>query len=323
MFARLEKGGRFGKPGRNGVAGLVRMAELQLLSDMTAKAFGCPSIKIQRKDYGKALEEYALFTRSCMAVPGADEEKVFLAAYSLGRKVRRITGLTKPRDLERLVFYLYRNIGIEMDGDLPGEVGLFTLKKGGFQVANKTEFKGCTGEMLQWWFGWHAVDPLRYAIWDPYDHYGLEISEKDKAYILDPNTSIPDKSRGVTHTVLESLAAGTKPDKIVIHFDDPAVLGFDKEKIFTDSCSFFVCAHAELGPMNVIMMHMARDTETGCELRSRFWMGYTKEGKVKLPFFLKPIVKKKMVALLGHNFAEYANLAAILPEVYAQEKDNW
>ena len=208
-------------------------------------------------------------------------------------------------------------------GDLPGEVGLFTLKKGGFQVANKTEFKGCTGEMLQWWFGWHAVDPLRYAIWDPYDHYGLEISEKDKAYILDPNTSIPDKGRNVTHTVLESLAAGAKPDKIIIHFDDPADLGFDKEKIFTDKCSFFVCAHAELGPLNVIMMHMARDTADGCELRSRFWMGYTKEGKVKLPFFLKPIVKKKMVALLGHNFTEYANLAAILPEVYAQEKDNW
>lgn len=75
--------------------------------------------------------------------------------------------------------------------------------------------------------------------------------------------------------------------------------------------------------MNVIMMHMARDTADGCELRSRFWMGYTKEGKVKLPFFLKPIVKKKMVALLGHNFAEYTNLGAILPEVYAQEKDNW
>jgi len=175
-----------------------------------------------------------------------------------------------------------------------GEVGIFPLKAGGFCVANTTKFKGVTGEMLTWFFGWHATDPLRYSIWDPYDHYGLEISEKDKAYILDPNTSIPDKSRNVTHTVLESLAAGKKPDKIFIHFDDPADLGFDKEKIFTDSCSFFVCAHAELGPMNVIMMHMARDTADGCELRSRFWMGYTKEGKVKLPFFLKWVMSRNL-----------------------------
>ena len=27
--------------------------------------------------------------------------------------------------------------------------------------------------------------------------------------------------------------------------------------------------------------------------------------------------------LLGHNFAEFTNLAAILPSVYAEEKDNW
>ena len=25
--------------------------------------------------------------------------------------------------------------------------------------------------MLQWWFAWHGIDPLRYAIWDPYDPY--------------------------------------------------------------------------------------------------------------------------------------------------------
>ena len=28
-------------------------------------------------------------------------------------------------------------------------------------------------------------------------------------------------------------------------------------------------------------------------------------------------------ALFGHNIKEYANLAAVLPEIYAEEKDNW
>lgn len=60
-------------------------------------------------------------------------------------------------------------------GDLPGEIGIFPLEEGGYCIANKTFFSGCTGEMLQWWFGWHGIEPLRYAIWDPLDHYGLEI----------------------------------------------------------------------------------------------------------------------------------------------------
>jgi hypothetical protein len=37
---------------------------------------------------------------------------------------------------------------------------------------------------------------------------------------------------------------------------------------------------------------------------------------MKLPEFLPK-------ALLAHNIKEYTNLAAILPKVYAEEKDNW
>ena len=42
--------------------------------------------------------------------------------YRTGERVRRLTGFTEKADLERLVFYLYRNIGILMDGHLPGEI---------------------------------------------------------------------------------------------------------------------------------------------------------------------------------------------------------
>lgn len=214
-----------------------------------------------------------------------------------------------------------------------GEVGIFPLKGGGFCVANTTKFKGVTGEMLTWFFGWHATDPLRYSIWDPYDHYGLEISEKDRAYILDPKTSIPDKCRNVHHRVLESLKAGDKPSTIDIYFADPADLGYDKERIFTEDCSFFVCANARiitpaiLPNMPVVMTHMAVDTEDGCELRSRFWMGYEiKDGVAKRGKFPEFLLKKLtgiFEKLLEHNFFEYTNLGAILPRLYAEEKDNW
>lgn len=216
-------------------------------------------------------------------------------------------------------------------GYLPGEVGIFYLEEGGCCVANKTFCPGCTGEMLQWWFAWHGVDPLRYAIWDPMDHYGLEMPEADKAKVLDPNVSIADKCREVHHTVLESLVIGDEPGEIEISFRDPALMGFDTDKIFTDACSFLVCANVEIitpeGIPNipVVMLHTARDMDGGCEMRTRFWLGYQiidGVGKCLLPSEVK-LPEPLVASLLGHNFYEFTNLAEILPSVYAEEKDNW
>lgn len=216
-------------------------------------------------------------------------------------------------------------------GYLPGEMGIYPMKAGGYLLANQTLFQGSTGAMLQWWFAWHGIDPLRYAIWDPYDHHGLVISDKDRAHILDPQTSIPDKCREVVHGVLESLVPGEEPDQINIHFRKPSAMGFDESKIFTDQCSFLVCANVELVTpegvpnMPMVMTHMARDIEGGCELRSRFWFGYQVidgEGKYLLPSNAE-IPLTVVEQLLGHNFLEFSNLARILPRVYEEEKNNW
>ena len=40
----------------------------------------------------------------------------------LGNRLRRITGFTDSKDLQQLVFFLYRNIHIAMGGRLPGEI---------------------------------------------------------------------------------------------------------------------------------------------------------------------------------------------------------
>lgn len=215
-------------------------------------------------------------------------------------------------------------------GYLTDEKGYFMLENGTGVVSNNTFFKGSKGAMLQWWFAWHGIDPLRYAIWDPYDHYDLEINEEARAKMLNPDVSIADKCYDVDHLVTESLVMGTEPVKLLIGFKNPASMGYDTSKIFTDACSFLVCANVLILPeygskIPVVMTHMARDIEGGCELRSRFWMGYQiidgKEQKM-IPdgmVFPEPVVAD----LLGHNFAEFTNLAAILPEVYAQEKDHW
>ena len=60
--------------------------------------------------------------------------------------------------------------------------------------------------------------------------------------------------------------------------------------------------------------------EGGCELRSRFWIGWhVIDGKpVKMiPDGVKmPLAGVK--SLLMHNIKEFTHLAAILPEVYAE-----
>ena len=217
------------------------------------------------------------------------------------------------------------------DGELPGEIGIYPLEEGGYVVANRTFFPGSSGGMMQWWFGWHGVDPLRYAIWDPLDHYDVTVPEEDRKKILDPATSIPDKCREVHHTVRESLVPGEAPSTIRIFFRDPAVMGFETDKIFTRHCSSLVCSNVEIvtpgdAPnMPVVMTHMTRDVEGGCELRSRFWLGYQildGIGTCLLPEGAEiplPVVTN----LLRHNFFEFTNLAEILPRVYAEEKDNW
>lgn len=148
---------------------------------------------------------------------------------------------------------------------------------------------------------------------------------------MNPKTSIPDKCREVHHIVLESLVPGEEPSKAEIFFRDPAIMGFETEKIFTDACSFLVCANVEtitpegVPNMPLVMTHMARDVEGGCELRSRFWLGYqilAGKGKCLLPEGLQ-IPLPLVASLLRHNFFEYINLSDILANVYAEEKDNW
>ncbi|MCD7866567.1 MAG: phloretin hydrolase [Clostridiales bacterium] len=214
-------------------------------------------------------------------------------------------------------------------GYLPDEKGIFPTADGGKLVANNTQFPGVTGEMMQWWFAWHGLDPLRYAIWDPYDHYGLDISYEDRAKLLDPTLSLREKCCDIQHVVKESLVMGDAPATLFLDFKKPEDMGYDALKIGTDACSFFVVANvgieSPMGRVPIVMTHMTRDTEYGCELRSRFWMGYNiinGEAKYLMPGGMEfPIEMAHQ--LLGHNFNEFTNLSEILASVYEDEKDHW
>ena len=68
-----------------------------------------------------------------------------------------------------------------------------------------------------------------------------------------------------------------------------------------------------------------REIEGGVELRSRFWIGYglVNGQVVKLLPDGVQVPKEAPMGLFAHNLKEFGHLAAILPSLYAEEKDNW
>ena len=96
--------------------------QLQLLLNVTARAFDVPVKRIWYLPPGKALREYAVFTENCMRLYPTDPRRLYRSAYMLGSRLRRITGFTNKKELKQLIFILYRNIHITMDGRLPGEI---------------------------------------------------------------------------------------------------------------------------------------------------------------------------------------------------------
>ena len=109
----------------------------------------------------------------------------------------------------------------------------------------------------------------------------------------------------------------------------PHELGYEEEKVGTDACAALICANGH-GPVPgqgvaAIMTHFVREIPGGIELRSRFWIGYgLVDGRlVKLVPDGVSVPEEVPMGLFAHNLKEFGHLAAILPQVYAENKDNW
>ncbi|MBQ3444469.1 MAG: phloretin hydrolase [Selenomonadaceae bacterium] len=188
-------------------------------------------------------------------------------------------------------------------------------------VCNETYMPGVTSEMLDWWFAWQGVgSDLRYKIWDPEDHY---FSRSDDVKRM-CNAGIPMNQRiwGIMNYVLEDI--GTGPMLMRLQFKRPRDLGFDESLIGGEKCQSLAAGIID-DDLSVVMVHKWYPHDGGVMFCSHFWIGYGFiDGKIvrKLPKGEKiPIEFPKY--LFSHNIKEYTNLAAILPEVYAQNKDNF
>lgn len=214
-------------------------------------------------------------------------------------------------------------------GYLPGETGYCELPNGAGYVASLVPFPGCTGDMLSWWFWWHAVEPARYALWYPFNHVSARSAATDR--LTARGLSHQQRYIGTTHHVIEYIGA-SKVD-IRIEFVDPAELGMDTTRFSDAGVVAHACAHVHLTrpPARVAtMLHLARATDDGFELRSRYWIGdrvilRAARRSVSVDRILDrtPIRRRLAGATVAyeqllHDQIEFTHLSTFLADVHAE-----
>jgi hypothetical protein len=214
-----------------------------------------------------------------------------------------------------------------LPGYLPMETGYCRMPDNSFFVAVRTEFRQGTAQMFDWWFDWHAQDPLRYRIWYPECHFDLSIKAAQHTA-----SQQPLGYWYTTHYPVEDIGLGK--ETLSIHFVPPADFGFDvsrfqEAKIVTAICGLVGSVDKHL-KQQAYMCHLVRQFAGGFEMRSRFWIGQD----IRLIPFPGSAILEKLVntsiarwlslpsetgfAMALHCAQEYNNLANILPELYVQ-----
>ncbi|MBQ7629309.1 MAG: phloretin hydrolase [Selenomonadaceae bacterium] len=251
----------------------------------------------------KNLPYYKFYKRAPAAIPA---EKISL--------------LDAPSEIE-IVPFEERNKFLRGDDKNFCQVGYGVTAEGAGFCCNETFMFNVTGEMLDWWFGWHSVgSDLRYKIWDAEDHYFARADNVE--YVCNPAVPINQKTWGVNHYILEDIGNGA--EFLKLQFKRPRDFGLDESIIGSAECQSLVCAIGD-GNCAAAMVHKWYLCEGGVKFCSRFWIGYGIVGGeiiCTLPAGVKVPLEVPR-GLFAHNIKEFSNLAAILPEVYEMNKNNF
>lgn len=209
-------------------------------------------------------------------------------------------------------------------GYLPLENGYTRLANGQIYAAILTHMPKVNGAMIDWWFGWHYLESQRYKLWHPRCHIA---NRAEKMISDDDHLSGREKYLGNPNFVTEYI--GSVVQEIVITFAEPSTY-FDVSRFQEANIGTAICGTVGLQkmPLNLgTLIHQIRETEQGCEMRSRFWLGKAKFrgaaangilSKVSTPPF---ITRKAAPLSLGremvvHCAMEMNHLASFLPELY-------
>lgn len=195
-------------------------------------------------------------------------------------------------------------------GHLSFESGVRRLDDGQLHVASRTTMPGCSGAMIDFWFGFLRTTE-HYQWWHPVDHVWCEwVGERGTGRYV-----------GGTHHVHERI--GGELAKLKIHFRDPAAY-LDVSRFAAAGVSTAVCAR--VGPLDAPLwaghlIHLVRDTGYGCEMRSRFWLGDVDPPELAPPAEVRAALFSDRLGagLHTHCNEEMGYLAQFLPRLYARE----
>ncbi len=225
-----------------------------------------------------------------------------------------------PVDAAKVTTIQSRN-DLMQPGYLEVETGYTVMPDGSGFAATLVKMPGVTPEMLDWWFNWHPLEGLRYAIWCPVAH--TDISVENPARHLDSSgVPLEERNYGSTHYPVEGFNMASS-QKVAIRFFSPRDFGLDMSRFEEPGISRAYCANVILDllktPFNAFF-HAVREVEDGVEYRSRYWLGYTMKNGVPvrvkrpLPYKMSDLARNNCL----HSLTEYNNLASFLPRLYEE-----
>lgn len=191
-------------------------------------------------------------------------------------------------------------------------------------VAVRTAMPGVSAEMVEWWFDWHARDPDRYRLWHPLAHAGNSIEE--------PAVPAAKRHWGAVHHPVEDVGTGMVHARIA--FMPPTAIGFSTDALNDPNVATIVCGHVGDDTRRLrhsAMAHVFLAEPDGVVLRSHFWLGAAIRpylpavAAAPLALALDNRLVRRLAlpadlprALATHCAEEYANLGALLPELYGR-----
>lgn len=223
-------------------------------------------------------------------------------------------------------------MGIELDeaskllkpGYLALENGYTKLASGKHLIACLTKMPNLTGEMFEWWMGWHYMEPQRYKLWHPQAHLSNGTAEMRGD---DPNLTNREKYQ-TSHFVHEYV--GNDAAEMTIAFSPAHEYFNDVEDPYSDEITALICGKVELRKPKLTVghiIHQIRQVGGGAEMRSRFWMGRPQFAAYGKGDLRNRLVSSKLVSnlmtpsnfaqdLLVHCGMEMNHLSGFLPELF-------
>ena len=202
------------------------------------------------------------------------------------------------------------------------ETEVRSLPDASYLVAVRTPMPGVKADMVRWWFADFLNTSEHYSWWHPEDHVWMDWENKKPGEVI-----------GSSHLVHEYI--GSELSKLRIQFiNSSEFFGFDPNNEDT----FVICARVGLLEEEINtakMCHVVRNTQTGAEMRSRFWLGHVAkrdgnetirsfEGFVGNMALVRLFLIKQQVDpedLKRHAIEEMTYLAELLPSLYKSENE--